>query len=146
MARPINGLIFKIKYDCWRSGHYIECQDKTDLFNFLADQQLKGYLFLSVNEICPDGSTPKVAVRTDKEFLIILKEKENPKEIKVKEHYWINENGCHYSLTPTEEYQDIISQFWTDTSSLKKARQNGKEWIEKMNYDLRANIILEMNK
>lgn len=68
MARKIEGLIFKIQYDVSWSGNYVECKDITDLFDYLAEQQLKGWVFLNVTQICNDGSTPRVAVRTNSEF------------------------------------------------------------------------------
>lgn len=82
MARQIKGIIFKIQYDVSWSGNYVECQNLTDLFDYLAEQQLKGYVFLNVTQICNDGSTPRVAVRSNSEFKRILKEKTAQKEDK----------------------------------------------------------------
>ena len=57
--------------------------------------------------------------------------KEALQNVVVNEYYWINQRGCHYSLTPIDEKdRQFIRQFWVDTSSLRKARQEAKKWIE----------------
>lgn len=73
MARRIEGTIYRLTYTAtWYD--YIECSSKEDLFKFVAQKVIDGQIVTSVNEMCRDGSTPKVKVHTDKEFKQILKQ------------------------------------------------------------------------
>lgn len=79
MTRRIEGVIYKITYTAlWHD--FIECSSKEDLFKYIANEIINGQIVTSVNEICKDGSTPKVKVHTDKEFKRILKQYQNPKK------------------------------------------------------------------
>ena len=92
-------------------------------------------MFCSANEICKDGSRPKVSVLTNKTYKNILKAFKNPPEIIVEENYWHNDRGYHYSLTPVNEKdREILSQFWIDTTSLKRARESAEKWIKRHNH------------
>lgn len=44
------------------------------MFKYVAQEVANGQIVTSVNEMCKDGSTPKVKVHTDKEFKQILKQ------------------------------------------------------------------------
>ena len=129
MVRRIEGTIYRLTYTAtWHS--FVECSSKEDLFKYIAHEVINGQIVTSVNEMCKDGSTPKVKVHTDKDFKRILKQFRNPREIPVAENYWTNEKGCHYSLTPCGVPDaERLPQFWIDTTSLKKAREKSKEWI-----------------
>lgn len=74
MARRIEGTIYKLTYTAtWHD--YVECSNKEDLFKYVAQEIVNGHMIVtSVNEMCKDGSTPKVRVHTDKEFKRILKQ------------------------------------------------------------------------
>ena len=142
MARRIEGTIYKITYTAlWHD--FVECSSKEDLFKYVAKEIINGQVVTSVNEMCKDGSTPKVKIHTDKDFKKILKQYQNPPVIIVKEVYWTNRAGCHYSLTPINEIdKQIVSQFWRDTTSLKRARSEANEWI-KRNEENGIKIVIE---
>lgn len=73
MARTIKGTIYKLTYTAnWHT--FVECSSKEDLFRYIAEERVNGHIVTSVNEICKDGSTPKVKVYTDKEYKQILKQ------------------------------------------------------------------------
>lgn len=73
MARKIEGTIYRLTYTAnWHT--FVECSSKEDLFRYIAEERANGQIITSVNEICKDGSTPKVKVYTDKEFKKILKQ------------------------------------------------------------------------
>lgn len=142
MARRIEGTIYKITYTAlWHD--FVECSSKEDLFKYVAKEIINGQVVTSVNEMCKDGSTPKVKIHTDKDFKKILKQYQNPPVIIVKEVYWTNRAGCHYGLTPINEIdKQIVSQFWRDTTSLKRARSEANEWI-KRNEENGIKIVIE---
>lgn len=66
MLKEIKHNLYKINY--YSSAVYVESETKTELFNFLAHQEVKGYAIFSVNIIELNGKTPKLAFRTDKEY------------------------------------------------------------------------------
>lgn len=67
MARQIEGTIYKLTYTAtWHN--FVECSSKEDLFKYIVQELADGRVVASVNEICSDGRTPKVAVYTDKHF------------------------------------------------------------------------------
>ena len=79
MARKIEGVIYKITYElCWCK--FVECSSKEDLFKYIAKEIVNGQVVTSVNEICKDGSTPKIKIYTDKDFKKILKQYQNPQK------------------------------------------------------------------
>lgn len=135
MARRIDGTIYMIKYLNSMVPEYVECENEIDLFEYIVEKQIAGNLFCSANEICKDGSRPKVSVLTNKTYKNILKAFKNPPEIIVEENYWHNDRGYHYSLTPiNEKDREILSQFWIDTTSLKRARESAEKWIKRHNH------------
>ena len=83
VARKITGLLYKINR-VFGSAIFIECPTQKELFEYVADLTIKGVEISSVNQICFDGSTPKIRVFTDMEFKKILQErkKENGQNIK----------------------------------------------------------------
>ena len=82
MARRIEGTIYRLTYTAtWHD--YVECSSKEDLFKYVAQEVVNGQIVTSVNEMCKDGSTPKVRVHTDKEFNRILKQYQNPPEVRM---------------------------------------------------------------
>jgi len=82
MARRIEGTIYRLTYAAtWHD--YVECSSKEDLFKYVAQEVVNGQIVTSVNEMCKDGSTPKVRVHTDKEFNRILKQYQNPPEVRM---------------------------------------------------------------
>lgn len=80
MARKIKGTIYRLQYTAsWYE--LLECSSKQDLFEYIAKQMLNsGIIVVGVNELCKDGSTPKVAVYTDKEYKEIYKKLKKEKE------------------------------------------------------------------
>lgn len=67
MTKEIKGTIYKLTYTAtWHE--FVECISKTELFEYVARQNLAGYGITSVVEVCKDGRTPKVAVFSDKEY------------------------------------------------------------------------------
>lgn len=69
-------------------------------------------------------------------------QKEEERKIIICEYFWANDKGCHYYLTPVTG-GNLLSQFCTDSPTLKKARKLGQEWMEKMSRDLDIKIILD---
>lgn len=73
MAIRIVGTIYRLTHDAtWHE--FVECAGKEDLFRYIAQETVNGQIITSVNEICKDGSTPKVKFLTDKVFKQILKQ------------------------------------------------------------------------
>ena len=141
MARRIEGTIYRLTYTAtWHD--YVECSSKEDLFKYVAREVINGQIVTSVNEMCKDGSTPKVKVHTDKDFKRILKQYQNPPEVRMRETYWINNNGCHYQLSPIGENNSSIRQFCIDVSSLAQARRKAKAWIKEKSSEYKI-IIAE---
>lgn len=66
------------------------------------------------------------------------------KKVKMIEYYWENDRGCHYSLTPEKENENLISQYWIDSKSLIGARRKANKWIDTMQNELQ--IIIEVVK
>lgn len=76
MVRRIEETIYRLTYTAtWHD--YVECSSKEDLFKYVAQEVVNGQIVTSVNEMCKDGSTPKVRVHTDKEFKRILAKYQN---------------------------------------------------------------------
>lgn len=71
MIKEIKYNLYKITY--YSRGTFVEAETKTELFQFLAQQELKGYAIASVNLIEFNGRTPKIAFRTDKDYKAIKK-------------------------------------------------------------------------
>ena len=77
MAREINGTLYRIR---GYSGvpHYVECENLYDLYCYIAENwMMKGYPISSINRMDADGTTPKVAVLTNKDFKRILSKYQN---------------------------------------------------------------------
>ena len=68
---------------------FVECSSEEDLFKYIAKEVSNGQIVTSVNEICKDGSTPKVKVFTNKDFKRFLKQYQNP-------HYGLISNYERY--------------------------------------------------
>lgn len=68
MAREITGKIYAIKgHD--GTTHFVECTSLDDLFRYTIEEWLqKGYPIKGVTEITGNGSTPRVALYTNKRF------------------------------------------------------------------------------
>lgn len=140
MARRIEGTIYRLTYTAtWHD--YVECISKEDLFKYVAQEVVNGQIVTSVNEMCKDGSTPKVKVHTDKDFKRILKQYQNPPEVRMQENYWKNSNGYHYFLSPTNEKDFSIGQFCTNAHSLTQARKEAKAWIEEMSCEYKIVVV-----
>ena len=76
MTRVIEGTIYRLSYTAtWHE--LVECSSEQALFEYVADQIVRGRIITSVVEMCKDGSTPRVKVHTDKEFKRVLKERQN---------------------------------------------------------------------
>lgn len=73
MIKEITNSIYKLTIFCG-SIYFIECETKEDLFKYILEQENKGFLVSNVNLIKKDGSTPKVAFRTDSNFKKLKKE------------------------------------------------------------------------
>lgn len=139
MARRIEGTIYRLTYTAtWHV--YVECSSKEDLFKYVAQEIVSGQIVTSVNEICKDGSTPKVKVHTDKEFKRILKQYQNLPEVKMQETYWVNNRGCHYQLLPMEN-NFSVEQFHVDAPSLSQARRKAKAWVEGKSDEYKIIIV-----
>ena len=78
MARRIEGTVYRLTYTAtWHD--FIECNSLEELFEYVAREEvINGRTVASVNEMCKDGSSPKIKVRTDKKFKQILKKYESP--------------------------------------------------------------------
>lgn len=140
MARKIEGTIYRLTYTATLHD-YVECSSKEDLFKYVVQEVVDGQIVTSVNEMCKDGSTPKVKVHTDKDFKRILKQYQNPPEFRMQESYWTNSNGCHYYLSPIDEKDSSIGQFSIDARSLAQARKEAKVWIKEKSSEYK--IIVE---
>ncbi len=53
---------------------FIEAKNEEELAVFVAEQESKGWSVSSVKEICPDGSTPRVAIKSSKAYKQKFKE------------------------------------------------------------------------
>lgn len=72
MARLIEGILYRLTLG--PTYHWVvECESKQDLFELIAKRTLMGDIIVGVNELCKDGSTPRVKVYTDKEYKAIYK-------------------------------------------------------------------------
>ena len=72
MAREINGTLYRIR---GYSGvpHYVECENLYDLYCYIAEHWImRGCPISSINRMDADGTTPKVAVLSNKNFKRIL--------------------------------------------------------------------------
>ena len=76
MIREIKENLYKVNFYCGGT-HFVECDNINDLFDYITDFEIKGYIVSSVNEIRLDGTTPRVAFKSNKEYKKILKEKLN---------------------------------------------------------------------
>lgn len=47
---------------------YVECERIEDLYEFVADRQVKGYLVTSVCRMDPDGSTPRIPILSNDKY------------------------------------------------------------------------------
>ena len=71
MARRIEGTIYRLTYTAtWHS--FVECSSKEDLFKYIAHEVINGQIVTSVNEMCKDGSTPKVKVSSYIKISLLL--------------------------------------------------------------------------
>jgi hypothetical protein len=60
----------------------IECESKDDLFRFIVQEQLKGYLVSGATEVTNTARRPKVKIFTDKRYKQIYKEMEDKQNAK----------------------------------------------------------------
>lgn len=74
MAREIKGSLYKVEF--LFDYRFVECENRTELYEYLSDRVIAGDDFYAVNEIWLDGSTPRVAVKTIPEYKKMLKEKQ----------------------------------------------------------------------
>ena len=81
MSREIKGYLFCVHYHC-ASSVMIECESKDDLFRFIAQEQLKGYLVSGATEVTNTARRPKVKIFTDKRYKQIYKEMEDKQNVK----------------------------------------------------------------
>lgn len=79
-SREIKGFLFCIHYHC-ASSVMIECESKDDLFRFIAQEQLNGYLVSGASEVTNAARRPKVKVFTDKRYKNIYKEMEKNQNV-----------------------------------------------------------------
>ena len=69
MIREITGNIYKVRFDISRHNpRIVECDNLNDLFDYLMNKKTDGWTAISINEICIDGSTPRVAFKSNKEY------------------------------------------------------------------------------
>lgn len=80
MKRKIEGTIYRLTYFATVRS-FVECGSQKELFEYIAQELIDGRIVVGVNEMCKDGSTPKVKVFTDRDFKKILKSYKNPKKI-----------------------------------------------------------------
>ena len=140
MTRVIEGTIYRLSYTAtWHV--LVECSSKQALFEYVAEEIVRGHLVTSVAEMCKDGSTPRVKVHTDKEFKKILKARQNPPTVRMVEEYWTNDSGCHYNLSPVDEKDFHIGQFCTDAPTLAKAKKDAAEWIKSVSGKMKVVIV-----
>ena len=81
MSREIKGYLFCVHYH-GASSVMIECESKDDLFRFIAQEQLKGYLVSGASEVTNTARRPKVKIFTDKRYKQIYKEMEDKQNAK----------------------------------------------------------------
>ena len=74
MIKEIKNNLYKVRV-YYGGVHFIECDNLKELFKYLiVNFELKGFIISNVNEILPNGASPKVAVKTNKEYKKLLKE------------------------------------------------------------------------
>lgn len=71
MIKKIENNLYKISY-AYGATYFIEASTKQELFEYIAVEELKGFVVQTVNLINISGTTPRIAFRTDKEYKTIL--------------------------------------------------------------------------
>lgn len=80
-TREIQGGIFHIFYDTSWGGEFVECGCIEDLYEYIAYKQIYcNAVVIKVNRLQYDGTRPKVAFRTNKDFKHICKQMQLQKE------------------------------------------------------------------
>lgn len=74
MIKEIKENLYKINIYCGGT-HFVECDNLNELFEYITDYEVKGYIVSSVNEILNNGTTPRLAFKSNKEYKKILKNK-----------------------------------------------------------------------
>lgn len=141
MARiiPKDSTIYRIQYSAM-SHEFVECKSENDLFEYIAGQD--NQVVTGVCEICLNGTTPRVAVKTNPVYQKMLKAKSRLPVIDVKEDYWRSNNGCHYYLTPiNKEDKDMIGDFSYRATKLSIAKAAGKQWASELSDRCKIKII-----
>lgn len=104
MIKEIKNPIYKINTLCG-TPQFFECDTETQLYTCVADMQLKGYMVTSVTRINPDGSTPRVAVLTDKKYQKILNDLKSHNEGAKENRCCMN---CVNSSSEETEFDDVL--------------------------------------
>lgn len=72
MVRNIEENLFCIKSYAG-NRYFIESETMDELAEYIAERELKGYSVASVTQICIDGSTPRIAIKSNKAYKAIVK-------------------------------------------------------------------------
>lgn len=141
MARviPRDSIIYRVQYSA-TYYEFVECKSEIDLFDYLASQ--RNQIVTGVNEMCLNGTRPRIAVNTNPLYKKIVRAKEMPPIIEVAEEYWCNNNGCHYYLTPLNASdKEMIGGFSIHSLKLSQARNAGKDWIKSFAGQYQIKVI-----
>lgn len=71
MIREIKNNLYRITIYGICTNTFIEAETKEELFKYISEQENKGNIITSINLIQPNGKTPKIAFKTDKEYKAI---------------------------------------------------------------------------
>lgn len=64
MVGNLSGLVYCITTQLWHK-HFVVCTSESELCEYVAEYEIKGNMVTSVNQLCCDGSTPRIAVRSN---------------------------------------------------------------------------------
>lgn len=73
MAREVTEKLYRVSFYGCGNRRFVECSSLQDLYDYVARRVAQGNICMSVSEVCPDGSLPKVSVLSTKEYKKILR-------------------------------------------------------------------------
>lgn len=73
MTREIKQTLYRVNFYGIGNRRFVECDNLTDLYDYVAQKVADGDICIGVSEVCPDGSMSKVPVLSTKEYKKILR-------------------------------------------------------------------------
>lgn len=72
MYKEIENNIYKVVF--YGNTRFIEAERLTDLYTYLVEQEIKGFPIQSVTHVQLNGTTPRIAYKTNSDYKKIKKE------------------------------------------------------------------------